>query len=237
MTLAQLRALIAVLDSGSFSKAAEVLNVTQSGVSLAVAAIERELGAALVERARTGVSPTECGVRVLVHAREILAREEHIRQQAKLSHGVHTGRIRLGSVPSVSSRLLPGLVGSLARRHPNLEVVLFEGTDEEVVEWLGARAIDVGVVTLPCKAFDTADLISDDMLVMIPAAHRLARRPRLRLRAVASEPFIMSKGGCEPLIRRVFRSAGLSLRIRYEVREMATILGMVKEGLGVTIVP
>jgi DNA-binding transcriptional LysR family regulator len=237
MTLAQLRALIAVVDSGSFSKAADLLDVTQSGVSHAVAALEKELGAALVERARTRVSPTECGVRVLVHAREMLAREEHIRQQAKLSHGVQTGRVRLGSVPSVSSRLLPGLVGSLARRHPSLEVVLFEGTDEEVVEWLHARAIDVGVVTLPCKAFDTADLISDDMLVIIPAAHRLARRLRVRLRDVASEPFIMSKGGCEPLIRRVFRAARLSLRIRYEVREMATILGMVKEGLGITIVP
>lgn len=75
------------------------------------------------------------------------------------------------------------------------------------------------------------------MLVIIPTAHRLARRSGLRLRALASEPFIMSKGGCEPLIRQVFRSAGLSVRIRYEVREMTTILGIMKEGLGITIVP
>ncbi len=76
MALAQLRTLIAVVDTGSFSKAADLLKVTQSGVSHAVAGLERELGVALVGRARNGLSLTEVGQRVLVHAREMLGREE-----------------------------------------------------------------------------------------------------------------------------------------------------------------
>ena len=115
--------------------------------------------------------------------------------------------------------------------------MLFEGSDDEVRDWLLSSAIDVGVVTLPTKAFRTTEFISDEMVAVVPNSHRVADKPKVRLREIASTPFIMSKGGCEPLIRRMFRSAAVPLRVRYEVRDMATILGMVKEGLGVTVAP
>jgi DNA-binding transcriptional LysR family regulator len=237
MTLAQLRALVAVVESGSFSRAADLLRVTQSGVSHAVATLEKELAAPLFERVRGTLALTECGQRVLVHAREMLEREENIRREVKLVGGAETGRVRLGSVPSVSARVLPRLLAFLARRHPGLDVVLFEGSDDEVREWLLSSAIDVGVVTLPSKTFQTTEFTTDQMVAVVPNGHRIAAKPKVRLREIASTPFIMSKGGCEPLIRGMFRSANVPLRVRYEVRDMATILGMVKEGLGVTIVP
>ncbi len=225
------------MESGSFSPAAELLRVTQSGVSHAVAALEKELAVPLFERARGTLALTEGGQRVLAHARAMLERAEQIRQEVKLVGGAETGPVRFGSVPSVSARVLPRLFAFLARRHPGLDVVLFEGSDDEVRDWLLSSAIDVGVVTLPSKGFHTTEFTSDEMVAVVPNGHRAADKPKVRLREIASSPFIMSKGGCEPLIRRMFRSAAVPLRVRYEVRDMATILGMVKEGLGVTVVP
>jgi DNA-binding transcriptional LysR family regulator len=90
---------------------------------------------------------------------------------------------------------------------------------------------------VPKPGFDWLDLVADEMLVVLPAAHALANRRAIRLRDVAADPFIMSKGGCEPLIRDLYRRAGLEPRVQHEVRDMSTILGMVQEGLGITVVP
>jgi DNA-binding transcriptional LysR family regulator len=237
MTLAQLRTLVAVVESGSFSRAADLLHVTQSGVSHAVGTLERELAVPLFERRGGRVALTERGHRVLAHARAMLEREQQIRQEVKRGDGAEAGRVRLGSVPSVSVRVLPKLFAFLARRHPTLDVILFDGSDDEVRAWLLSGAIDVGVVALPSRDFQTTEFVSDLMVAVVPERHRLANKGKVRLREIGSIPFIMSNGGCEPLIRRMFRAAAVPLRIRYEVRDMATILGMVKEGLGVTVVP
>jgi DNA-binding transcriptional LysR family regulator len=167
----------------------------------------------------------------------MLEREQQIRDEVKRVESVEQGRVRLGSVPSVSARVLPRLFTFLGRRHPTLDVILFDGSDNEVRAWLLSEAIDVGVVALPNREFQTTEFVSDHMVAVVPERHRVAAKANVRLRELASTPFVMSKGGCEPLIRRMFRVAAVPLRVRYEVRDMATILGMVKEGLGVTVVP
>jgi DNA-binding transcriptional LysR family regulator len=174
---------------------------------------------------------------VLALARQILACEEHIRQEAAAKAGETEGRVRLGSLPSVSARLLPTLVGVLKRRHPRINVVLFEGSDDEVLDWLRSRAVDVAVVVPPIKGFETIPLASDQMLAVLPAAHPLSRATKVSVAALTREPFVMSKGGCEPMIRAIYRRAGKNPTVRYEVREATTILAMVREGLGITMMP
>jgi DNA-binding transcriptional LysR family regulator len=237
VTLVQLRALLAVVEARSFSVAAERLALTQSGVSHAIATLEAELGAMLLLRERAGPVPTALGERVLGHAREVLRRLEHIQQEVAAADGHATGKVRLGTPPSVAARSLPRMVAELRRRHPRIEVVVFEGSDQEVDAWLRSGVVDVGISPLPKPGFDSLDLVADEMLVVLPAAHALAGRRAVRLRNVATDPFIMSKGGCEPLIRDLYRAAGLTPRVQHEVRDVSTILGMVQEGLGITVVP
>jgi DNA-binding transcriptional LysR family regulator len=237
VTLVQLRALLAVVEARSFSVAAERLALTQSGVSHAIAVLEAELGATLLLRERTGPVPTAIGERVLGHAREVLRRLEHIQQEVAAADGHATGKVRLGTPPSVAARPLPRMVAELRRRHPRIDVVVFEGSDQEVDAWLRSGVIDVGISPLPKPGFDSLDLVADEMLVVLPAGHALAGRRAVRLRDVVGDPFIMSKGGCEPLIRDLYRAAGLEPRVQHEVRDMSTILGMVQERLGITVVP
>jgi DNA-binding transcriptional LysR family regulator len=100
-----------------------------------------------------------------------------------------------------------------------------------------AYQVDVGVVTLPCEGLVTARLLCDEMLAVVPADHPLATAPCLPVARLADEPFLMSAGGCEPLIRSIFQATGLAPRVVYRIRDMSTLLAMVQEGLGVTMAP
>jgi DNA-binding transcriptional LysR family regulator len=238
MTEAQLRVLVTVADAGGFSPAAARLSMSQPGVSRAVAALEAELGTALLVRRNGRTAPTPAGERVLLHAREVLARTEAIRQEAATGGGGDcSGRVRLGSFASVSAQLLPGILATVRVRHPGVEVALFEGHDEEVVGWVRERAVDVGVVSRDAPDLDVRPLATDHLVAVLPAAHALAAQPRATLEQLAAEPFVLSRGGCERIILDAFTAAGHAPRVAFEVHEVSTILAMVAEGLGVSVVP
>jgi DNA-binding transcriptional LysR family regulator len=237
MTLVQLQVFVAVVEMGSFTTAAERLAMTQSATSHALAALETELGVRLLERHRQGVMPTRVGSEVLTHARTILAESEHIRQLAAAARGLAAGRLRIGSFPSVAARLLPGILRAFQQRYQGIEVVLFEGTDQEVSEWLQTRIVDIGFVTGPTAGLETTEIAHDQIYAVVAADHCLAHAAQVQVAQLASEPFILSKGGCEPMIREIYQQADVPFQARYTVGDMSTLLAMVQEGLGVSIVP
>ena len=112
-----------------------------------------------------------------------------------------------------------------------------EGTDFEVMEWIQSGTVDTGFVTLPNETFDTTYIIQDEFRFLIPSGHGLAQCASIDISQVASEPFIMSLGGCELFIREFFAENDLSPNVKYKVRDMATLIAMVREGLGISIAP
>ena len=237
VTLQQLRVLVAVAEMGGFTKAADALRMTQPGVSHTIAGLETELGVPLIERDRGGARPTEVGERVLIHAREILVLVERIGHEVSGAQELRTGKLRIGSFPSAASRILPALMGAFNDRYPGIEVTLVEGTDQEVLEYIHSRAVDVGFVTLPAGELETVPVAEDELIAVLPGWHPLADTVTVSIQQLSEEPFVMSKGGCEPLIFSAFRLAGCEPNTRFEVRDMGAILAMVGEGLGVTVVP
>ena len=237
ITLAQIQAFATVAGVGSFTLASEQLGMTQSAVSHAVAALEKELRVALLERDRTGIRLTDIGQRVLIQAQEMLACSERIRQETSAAVGLETGKVRLGSFPSVSAHFLPGLLRRFRQRHPGIDIVLFEGMDDEVREWIQTRAVDIGVVVLPTDGLETIAIPQDEFLAVVAPNHRLAKYRQIDLRQLSHEPFIMSKSGCQPLISGMFRKANITPKIQFEIIDLRTIFAMVQEGMGVTIVP
>lgn len=243
MNLAQLRALVSVIDEGGFTPAAAALGLTQSGVSHAVASLERELGLSLVSRARGGVALTAHGGRVIGHAREAVRHVDRIAEDAAAAAGQVRGRVRIGGFPS-AAQLLPALIAEFARRLPEVQVVLLEGTDREVRSWLHDRVVDVGVLaelTDPADAHGVTDehplLWQDRMVAVLDRHHPLAGQPEIALADLTDDPFLLSDGGCEPLLRRMHTTAGVPFRPTRRVRDMATLLALVREQLGVTVIP
>jgi len=237
ITLGQLRVLVAVVDAGGFTAAAKRLGMTQSAASQTIRALEGAVGVALVSRGRQGVAPTEIGLRVLSDARAALRAVERVHEHCASWAGLDKGTLRIGSVASAATRLLPERLRAFRRRYPRIEIALLEGTDREVCEWVTRGAVDIGLTS--CHATDLhAEVVAeDDFVAVVGRRHRLASMPQLRVLDLADQPFIMSGAGCAPSIRTWFKAAGATARVAFTVRDMTALFEMVRQGLGVTIVP
>lgn len=242
MTLAQLRALITVLETGSFSAAALELGSAQSAVSYAVAELERDLGVKLLERGRFGARPTEAGARIADHARQLLALGGAIRQEAGLARGALPGTLRIATFRSVASHILPKAIAQLARRYPELQVKLLEadGDVPELERLLLSGRAEVAFLQAPYPEEALAwDLLHDPYIALLPKTHPLAQAAVSRADLLGS-PLILydNDDQCGLIVQRYLREAALPLRpATYNVREDSTIFSLVEQGLGVSIVP
>jgi DNA-binding transcriptional LysR family regulator len=240
MEIQQLRALEAIAKEGSFLAAAAHLNASQSSLSHAIAALELDLGARLLDRDRHGAKPTDAGLKVLPYVRQILSSLDAIRAETDTSAGIISGRVRVGSIPSGAVAFLPKVIAHLARTHPSVEVILLEEPSQStqtIEEWLRTQMIDVALVQLPTVGTNTPVLMRDELCAILPATSPLAHRRQLTIRDLAAEPFIMSRYTSEPLLHAAYAHHNLTPRIRFEVQDRGTLINMVREGLGFSIVP
>lgn len=152
------------------------MGITQSGASQAIAHVEAALGIQVFTRERRRIGLTALGEQVIDHARAMLFRFEAIRALSDESKGLDLKRIRLASFPSVISTVLPPLLREFQRRHPRIELVALEGTDEEVEGWLADGTVDLGVVLNPEAERSATILGQDAWVAALPNNHPLARR-------------------------------------------------------------
>lgn len=237
MTLSQLRVLHVVANTGNLTRAAAQLGTTQPAVSHALRALEHELGAVLFTRRTGGVTLTPVGQAVSERVAIILNQLEGIQQAASTSLGHTHGRLRLGVIASVNVRLLPNVLRRFTASHERVRLTVLEGSDAEVIDWLRKGAVDIATVTSVPPDVDATEFADDQLLAVVPLGHRLAERRRIRVSDLANEPFVMSTGGCEPLIKAIAARQGVHLRTDYRARDTSSIISMVTEGLGVTIMP
>lgn len=240
MEIYQLRALETIVKEGSFVAAAARLDLSQSSLSHAIASLERELGIRLLDRGRHGAKPTEAGRRILQHGRQILASVEAIVAETEGAVGLLSGRIRVGSIPSAAVAFLPKVIARFARAHPNVEVVLLEEpsqTSQLLEEWLRTDTIDLALIQLPAVNAKTPLLMRDELRAILPASSPFSRRRQVTIRDLAAEPFIKSRYTSEALLHAAYARNHFAPSIRFEVQDRETLVSMVREGLGISIVP
>ncbi|PGZ95170.1 LysR family transcriptional regulator [Bacillus pseudomycoides] len=236
MTITQLQVFLKTVEMGSFTKAAQSLNMTQPAVSHAISSIESELGVTLIIRdKRKGLILTDVGKRILIHIREILKGIEKVEQEVAAEKGHEVGTIRIGSFPSASAYFLPKIINIFRQKYPNLELILYEGTLKEVEDWLLSRVIDIGIVILPNEEMEIIPLTRGKMVVVLRDDHTLYKKSAITIQDLNNEPIIIFKGGYEPPIIDMFKQAGVPLRIEYAVSTVTTSLNMIQEGLGLAI--
>ncbi|MGY2226537.1 LysR family transcriptional regulator [Pseudomonas gingeri] len=241
MNLMHWRLLVAVLDTGTISRAAEQVGMTQSAASQALAAMEEGLGAQLFVREARQAVPTAVGLQVLEEARLMLGSLQKIRQQVDRARGLTHGTLRLASFPMVLSTLLPPLLRRFRQRHPGIELVALEVSDHEVESMLASELVDVGVVLNPEPGRAARELGRDSWVAVVSIEHHLAARGvdgRVSLAELVAEPFVLATGGCTVNARSIAAETGLRLEdIRVEVREWNSAFALVRENLGVSLVP
>jgi DNA-binding transcriptional LysR family regulator len=236
-TLLQLKSLIAVVDEHGFSSASRRLGLSQPAVSRAVAALEKELGLALLVRGREGVTPTDAGGIALAHAREAVRHLESMRTEVAALAGDVEGTLALASLPSATGPLIAPQLRAFTKRHPAVAIRLLEGSEDEVLDWLDRGAAEAGVVSLPVAGLDVAPLGEQEMVAVVPADSRLAGWDEVGYAELAKEPFVRSTGGCAEVYGPVARRLGVEFDVAFQAREMSSLLEIVRAGLAVSILP
>jgi DNA-binding transcriptional LysR family regulator len=244
LDLRRLRVLRVVAEHGSLRAAAEAMSYSRAAISQQVSALEREVGAPVLERHARGVRLTDVGRMLVSHTDAIVARLSEAEAEVEAIADLRAGRVRLGSFPSAAAALLPEALQLMGARYPGVELTLVSGESDELITALKRRDIDCGVI------FHAADdkrreagialhpLIEDPLLVALPAEHRLAARGRLRLAELRDERWIQgSHGYCLAILRRACWGAGFEPYIAYECDAFDASLLLVRAGLGVALVP
>jgi DNA-binding transcriptional LysR family regulator len=238
MSLSRYEIFHSVVELGSLTKAAEFLNLTQSGVSHAIASLETELGFSLLTRDRAGVRLTTNGEIILNYVRDTLQCNDRLRQKVAEINGIQIGTVRIGTFTSVSSQWLPGIIQTFRSLYPMIEIKLFEGDYDDINRWIANGTVDFGFVSLPViQAFEFIPLKKDKLVCVLPQEHFLRHQSEITFAQIEKEAFIMPKWGTHGDVRRILVENNLKLDIRYEVVEDQAIVAMVKRGLGISILP
>ena len=233
-----------MLDLGSISAAASVLRYTQSAVSQQLAALEREVGIHLVDRSQRPLRATPAGAALRSHVERVLAAVGGAEAAVEDLRG-GTPRLRVAAFPSALSSFVPAAVRELRRAHPELVVQVFQHETHEAVERLRNGDVDVAVVHhMPGVAVpDTAGLqrrrlLVDDLYVVLPERHRLARRDAVSLADLESEALILPRrdtaaGRFRSLVELLCAEAGFVPRVAYELDDLPAVQAFVAAGVAV----
>lgn len=238
----QLQVLVALVDLGSFTKAAAHLGLGQSTVSGHVADLERRLGGRLLERDRSGVRPTPLGEAVLRPARDALRAERAVRRSAADQSGLFAGRLAVGGSTIPAVYLLPAHLARFRRQHPEVTLRLLTGDSREIVEGVLAGDVDVGVVGVrPVgKGLWSAPLEEDELVLVCAPSHPFAKRSRVSVQQTMLEPIVLRErgSGTRAAMLEAFRGidAKYQLDTVLEVGSTEAVKAAVRAGLGVSFV-
>jgi len=242
----RLNVLREVVGLGSFSAAADALSYSQSAVSQAIATLEGEVGAPLIERDRRGVRPTAAGAALAAHAEGILGRMDDAEAEVAAIAGGRGGRLRIASFPTAGATLMPQAVARFRAAHPGVEVSLAEGESEQIAPRLRAGDFEivilfefVGVGERLGAGMRRFELLDDPLHLALPAEHPLAGRSKLRLEDLRDESWVQTSAA-SPCARHVVRSchaAGFEPRVSFESDDYQTVQGLVAAGVGVALIP
>lgn len=240
--VAHLRAVVAVADARGFTAAAAQLHVAQSSLSRTVADAERRLRVRLFLRTPRGVEMTTEGREIVALARHLLAEfDGDLRHISGYLDGTR-GTLALASLPALAATLLPGLLAAYRSTRPHVNVVVLDMLSEENLDRVRDGSVDLAVTAAPAPDRDllVQPMVDDCFFCAVPPDHRLADRGRLSWSDLDSEPFIAFNEvstSVRGVTDRVLADAGVTVGRVMEARTLGAVAGLVKAGLGLTVVP
>ncbi|MEX2047143.1 MAG: LysR family transcriptional regulator [Chloroflexota bacterium] len=240
LLLAHLESFVEVARTGSVSRAAEALFVTQPAVTARLKSLESELGVELFVRSARGMTLTDAGRAFLPYAQRTLGLVTEGRQViADLREGA-TGELVIGAAPAVSTYLLPAILKAFRSRYPNVRLGVKTGHTEEVLEMVLRQDVNVGLgrpVRHP--EVELIPVFEDEMLLVVSRRHPFATRTRVRMDELASERLILfdRTSSYHELTSALFREAGVVPVSVMELDNVEAAKKMVQQGLGVALLP
>ncbi len=239
MELYQLEYFMEAARQRNFTRAAAQLHLAQAALSEQMRKLEAELGTPLFNRGRRETVLTVAGETLRQHAEGLLERADAAKRAVQDVMGLRSGRLAIGTIPSVSACLLPGVIAAFRKLHPLIELALFEGTSEAVAQSVESGRVEFGIVQLPTTSgsFDEQMLFTEPFVALVAKANPAAKQKTINLAKLADQPFILYKGRARDTALAACRKAGFEPRIACESSELETIRALVAVGLGIAILP
>lgn len=241
MELQQLRYLVAVARTGSFSRAASECRVAQPSLSQQVQKLEDELGEPLFQRSSKGAVLTAAGEGLLVRAERILREIDEACSEARDAGKRLRGRVQIGAIPTIAPYLLPQVLADFSKEHPDVELILHEDTTAQLVQKLASMELDLAIASLPLESseVEARPLFTEELLLTLPRNHPLAKSKSITLRDLESERFILMKEGhcLGAQALNICRQGKLEPNVVLRSAQIDTIHALVNAGLGISLIP
>ncbi|KAB2492896.1 LysR family transcriptional regulator [Priestia endophytica] len=238
MSLVKFEIFSKIAEVGSFTKAADSLQLTQSAVSHAITSLEKEFELTLINRNKTGVTLTNAGEHLLFTIRKVLHYNEKVYQEAASLNGLSKGTIKIGIFTSVSMKWLPDIIKIMEAKYPAIHIELREGDYFEIEQWLLSGEIDCGFVNITqSNQFDIIPLKNDPLLCIVSNQSELYNKPVVTFEDLEKVDFIMPSYGGSHDVKRLFEAYNVQPNIRFELMEETAIMSMISHHLGISILP
>jgi len=241
LNLRHLEAFAAVARLSSFTAAARLLNISQPALTVQIRQLEETLTVRLLDRNTRSVRLTRVGQELAPVVERLLAEIHSVVASAKELSSRATGIVRVAALPSIAATMLPRIIARFRRLYPGISVVVRDRIADQVVEMVRTEKVDLGIGS-PDGAEPDIDftlLFKDHMCLVLPAGSPLLQKRRIGLEDLAGQPLILFEPGSSVrrLLDRALGSLAPGVTPAYEATLMSTVAGMVRAGLGVTVLP
>lgn len=241
VSLRQFRFLVALADELHFSRAAEVCHVAQSTLSAGLKELEESLGVSLAERTKRSVILTPMGRELAIRARRVLMEVRDMQELAARQAGLLEGELRLGAIPTIGPFLIPRTLSLLRHAHPGLKLYLREELTDSLVEGLQSGRLDAILIALPFEigALETELIFEDGYQLASPKGHPVGEKEFIGGEDLQEIPLLLlEKGHClQRHALSAFPNAVLPRDEGFAATSLPTLVSMVEEGLGITLLP
>ncbi|MBE6651577.1 MAG: LysR family transcriptional regulator [Ruminococcaceae bacterium] len=231
-------AFVKTAEYGSFTRASEILNYSQSGISRMIGDLEAKWKVVLLERGKSGVKLTSEGLKLLPCAKAIVDKYDMLQMEVDALNGLQSGIIQIGTFSSVATHWLPNIIKEFQKDYPNIDYELLLGDYKEIEEWIRTGRVDLGFLLLPTSSeFETRFLEKDELMAVIPEGHRYADSDSFPIEALCDEPFMLLEKGAKAEISAIFERHKLTPKIHFTTLDDYAVMSMVESGLGISILP
>ncbi len=231
-------AFVKTAECGSFTKAAEELNYTQSAISRMINDLENEWQIKLLERGKNGVTLTSDGMRIYPYCINVCNEYKKLEHAVDELRGLERGIIRIGAFSSVATHWIPNIIKNFQKDYPKIDYEILLGDYKEIAEWLKSGRIDCGFTNLSyAKGFETEVLEKDELCVLLPKNHELSKYKEIPIKELEKYPFLLLEKSGIPECGEIFDKYGVKPQIHYTTWDDYSIMAMVESGLGISVLP
>lgn len=228
-----------IMETGNFTRTAENLNLTQSAVSHAMKSLEDELGFDLFIRGKKGVEITKAGLDIKPFVDSMLSAQRRLNNKVNALNGKDSGHLRIASLGSSSTRVLPRLISEYNRLYPGIKMTFKEGGLDEMRDWLEHDMADIIflVQELITTEMYSEPCFEDEIMALVPKEYNMGEYDSVPINIIEQHPFILSYAHPHKYMQILFKRNRVKPNIKYSFSLNNTVMAMVEQGLGISMLP